>query len=210
MGIRHRAERHLLLHAFPQFSGESIGITAHENDLPRPAIALLSQPFRERFRIVGSSHSIEQHRRGGMMGIQLLYCRGSVTHFGHFDGTGPRDAFHIIIEKRAKLRTPRFPQQQKPNLHAASLPRRHSWLSFFCFSPNYTHPYFFRLSSSVLRLMPRIFADRPIWLRVAFKVASMASRSTSSSERAPASGWFPSRLARTWAGRWSASSRSPW
>jgi len=35
-------------------------------------------------------------------------------------------------------------------------------LVIFLFSRNYTQPYFFLFSSSVLRLIPRIFADRPI------------------------------------------------
>src|SRR5437899_3046233 len=113
------------------------------NEFARAAVEKFAEPFGEGVRIQVLSGGIEKDDSGGAIGIELFQSGITVADFGDFDGARSADAFHIVVEDSAHLRTAGFAEHEKTQLHLS--------------------PYFLRFSRRVLRLMPRASAERLIW-----------------------------------------------
>ena len=142
MGKRHRAERQFLPRPLAKHVGETIRIASNKDQLACAPVALFGQPFGKSLRTEILAGGIKENDRRGPIRIHFLDGRRSIAHFRNLDRRVTLDALHIVVKHSAHLGTPGLAEHEQLNLHFSS--------------------YFFRFSSSVLRLIPRISDARPI------------------------------------------------
>src|SRR6266403_2022700 len=143
VGESHGAEGKLLVGALAEIFGEAVGVAAKEDQFAGAAVAKFPEPFGEGVRSEIFSGSVEKDYGGGAIRVEFLQCSVCIADFSDFQRTRAADALFIIFEDGAHFGAAGLAQHDQPEFHL--------------------RPYFFRFSSSVLRLMPRASAERLIW-----------------------------------------------
>src|SRR2546429_2800622 len=113
----HSAERKFLPDPLTQRFREAPGISAHKDDLPRPAVAKFAKPLGKGIRIDGSAPGIEQDGQRSTVGIEFLKRSIGVPHLDDLQWAGMPDAVHVIVDDGAHLGATRFADHQQFEAH---------------------------------------------------------------------------------------------